>query len=549
VRKINYLYQTGQGWSSQTFPIDTLEDLSLAVDAAGQPHIAYVGYDDLLHYATWDGSQWQQETAQPLADYPAPSAVSIALDSQGRPVIAFQSGSGIRYTSRTDQGWTLEYLNNDAFGRWLSLALDDQDVPHLAYYDTGQDRQMYATRPAGSWLITLVDDDADTGHFTDLALDQQGQPHISYAYYAYFQPGSEFHPATELRYARLTAGQWLTETAQAGTTHHYPLLAIDNEDQLHAIYQDRAHSQWYYIYQTQSGWASEPISLTTTQYPSVAFTLDSAGNPRIAYYDSEADLRYAYRTNVGWFSQLVTAAAGAPSEHFDVSLALDTNDAPHILYHHLAANELQYAHLSGDQWVIETVTKADIDASISLAVDSLNQPHAAYEDETTNQLSYAYRQAGQWFMEAIGDYASHISLALDSQDNPHIVYWHGNQLSYIYWTGSVWSDQVITSPAQYYPLRRPSFALDQDDHPRVAYIFIDKFYYYVRFAHHDGANWLISHVDGGWGTADYPDLAFNSQGIPFILYLERLNGHLKLARPAVGITYSPLTLKSQGGTP
>jgi hypothetical protein len=537
--QLHYLYQTEQGWFNHYFfpTIDSIDVLSLALDQANHPHIAYAT-SDYLHYATWDGSQWQLETVQPLG---SSYAVSIALDSQDRPAIAYQDGDGIRYTTRTDQGWNLEIFNNDAFAIWLSLALDHQDIPHLAYYDTSQDRQMYATRPAATWLITVVDDDTDTGHFTDIALDQQGQPHLTYAYYPFFGTGDEYLPAYTVRYAHLTGSQWLTETASFGSYHRFPSIAIASDDSLHVVY--KAYSSWRYAHETASGWLTETITMPPVHPAAkVSFVLDAADNPHLAYFDSKMALYYAYRSNNTWVSQLVTTSLGVPFETLIVSLALDNSQNPHLAYFHRFNDEVHYAYRSGDEWVIETVAANPrvTGGSLSLALDSLNRPHLAYEDDENNQLMYARRVAGQWLIEALEGSGTTIFLALDSQDHPHIAHIGNDELTYTYWSGKAWLNQVVDQPYIGYTGSVASLVLDQSDHPYIAYT---EYRDSLKLAHFDGKSWLIHRVDAGLYTGNYPSLALNSQGIPFILHQDRLNGHLKLSRPAAAVTYAPLIFK------
>jgi hypothetical protein len=103
---------------------------SLAMDAAGRPHIAYY---DLTHgdlkYAHFDGAVWQQE--------------------------------------RVDEAGLV--------GQYTSLALDGAGRPHIAYYDLTHGALRYARFDGTAWLTETVDSGPYAGYYTSLALDGAGR--------------------------------------------------------------------------------------------------------------------------------------------------------------------------------------------------------------------------------------------------------------------------------------------------------------------------------------------------------------------------------------
>ena len=102
-------------------------------------------------------------------------------------------------------------------------------------------------------------------------------------------------------------------------------------------------------------------------------------------------------------------------------------------------------------WNIETVdaTSNEVGWYTSIAVASNNKPHIAYYDFTNNDLKYAYLSNSGWNIEVVdtnaGDSAS---LAIDSNDNPHISYTqfkNNNDLGYAVKEGTSWSIETVDS--------------------------------------------------------------------------------------------------------
>ena len=87
-------------------------------------------------------------------------------------------------------------------GMFTALALDAEGEPHISYQDDTYRRLKYAHRVAGMWAVEIVDDDGDVGDFnTSIAVDIDGTPHITY-YDA---------TAGALKYAERAGGEWNVE--------------------------------------------------------------------------------------------------------------------------------------------------------------------------------------------------------------------------------------------------------------------------------------------------------------------------------------------------
>ncbi|MBN1954582.1 MAG: hypothetical protein JW900_05975 [Anaerolineae bacterium] len=327
--------------------IEALDDAawggaSLALDAAGQPHITY--YDGALQYAHYDGMAWSFSTVD---------------------------GSG-------DVGY------------WNSLALDSnlsegQARPHVSYRDWSTNDLKYAYHDGTTWNSETVDSAGNVGGFTSLALDGSDLPHISYC---------AFSPDWDLKYAHYNGTTWDIETVDGpAEVGRYSSLALDAAGRPHIAYYDDSNKDLKYAYHDGSGWQLSTVdhSGDVGQYTSIA--IDPLGRPHISYHsgDPDWDLKYAFHDGSTWQIETVDAAGWVG---VDTSLAVDAGGQIHIAYRQFGDWDLRYAHYDGAVWRTETVDHVDdVGAFASLAVDAAGRPHIAYYDDTAGDIKYAW---GEW---------------------------------------------------------------------------------------------------------------------------------------------------------
>lgn len=208
----------------------------------------------------------------------------------------------------------------------------------------------------------------------------------------------------------------------------------------------------------------------------------------------------------------------------------------------------------------------------SIAVDSAGRPHIAYQAErmvpTYRQvLVYAYFDGAAWQIEELGGGGSASAIALDADDQPHIVHvLTTGGLEYLQYDDGTWERETppVLAPFGFTPLslaldsdgeahvvfedsgtRRPSYAsstsdwipvelaastgpggslaLDALDRPHVALPLTE--IGTVRYAHFDGAQWVSEDVydpnDVPASVQNLPEgvaLALDPDGRPQILF-------------------------------
>ncbi|UCE66686.1 MAG: hypothetical protein JSU85_01320 [Candidatus Zixiibacteriota bacterium] len=141
-----------------------------------------------------------------------------------------------------------------------------------------------------------------------------------------------------------------------------------------------------------------------------SMAIDSEDNPHIAYYDEDFnDLRYAYFNGETWSVEVVDSIGDAG---LYCSIALDSQNVPHISY--------QQEYL-GYHWSLKYATPADTgwykifvdcsyDTSIaeigeysSIAINNDGYPCISYTQNGPDEVKYAYKDSGGWHIDVVNN--------------------------------------------------------------------------------------------------------------------------------------------------
>ena len=188
---LKYAFFDGKTWYVQTLDhhITRGKFSSIAIDSAGNPHIAYSdqGIGD-LRYTYFDGTTWDNGVADSHNAQNSYLGIgnSIALDSSGNPSIAYfdMSKRTVKLAQWNGKVWKTEVVDQlvdvPSYADRVSLKLDSQGVPHVAYYDGGLGALKYAEKDDKGWNVEVVDNQGKVGLYPSLALGLNNQPYISY---------------------------------------------------------------------------------------------------------------------------------------------------------------------------------------------------------------------------------------------------------------------------------------------------------------------------------------------------------------------------------
>jgi hypothetical protein len=424
--RLYYAAWDGQQWTSSV--VDTAylmaPSTSLALDSQGRPHIVYESnednsLDENLRYATWNGSEWQRQTVYANAE--PDGFYSLALDAQERPHISFFHGvvdNDLYYARWDGAQWQIETVDAAGFvGRHNSLALDAAGNPHIAYYDNSAHSLKYASRSgAGPWQIAVVDSTVASGQYASLSLDTGDRPHI-----AYVSDG-------DVRYARHDGSAWQFDTIPVAFSQaERTVLALDVNDDPHLIWNVFPTGNVWYGRRQGGGWQTG-LAANTPVAGGQDLAVDADLRPHISYYHSDyGDLRYAV-LDEPWRIQVLDT----PGLVERPSLALPVggyNRPPELSYYKPPAGLLRHAAWENGLWQltgIDFISAAGADPSLAIGNDG--RPRVSYYDADSQQLRYAAGTSSGWISEVADTVAGtgRFSNLLLQGARPDIVYWDDN---------------------------------------------------------------------------------------------------------------------------
>ncbi|MBE0695552.1 MAG: hypothetical protein IH586_01385, partial [Anaerolineaceae bacterium] len=314
---------------------------TLAFDSHDYPHIAY--YDEtnsMLRYAYWNGSVWKIDFVDGSLLVPSPELDSNPSQADGAPdllqdnlqldpsaVDGIESPGPLRGLISHKQG----------VGGYPSLALDKQNQAHIAYYDFSLKNLKYAVKQNGTWSKVTVDSTGDVGTYPSLAVTSSGSPIIAY------------YDATngKLKLATQSGSTWtrITLDGSDSTTDNkvglYASLVLDSADQPRiAYYNSSAHTLKYW----RNG-SAKTLGSNMGQYASLRLHPD--GRAFITYFnEADQNLAMISLTSAGSDGEWVVDQVDSDNYVGRMgSLAISKAGLIGMVYYHSSNSELRYAEI------------------------------------------------------------------------------------------------------------------------------------------------------------------------------------------------------------
>lgn len=333
-----------------------------------------------------------------------------------------------------------------------------------------------ALASAQVWTIRTVDSGCGNVSTTSLELDTMDQAHISYGSYT---NGSQ----SAQKYAVGTGSIWNTSVVASDFTGdmlgRHSSIALDTAENPVISYTNRNAGNLYYAGWTGSSWSIEIVDSGDTYMCSPSICVNSLNSPSIAYSKGNllsSNTMYA-RFDSSW---LVSYIDVTPGRGWWVSMALNSLDKPNVAYcDNNNPDALWYAVLGPEHWarVLVDSSSSGAGTNCSIAIDSNDRPHISYSGVvgSENALKYAYYNGSSWEISVVDNSGecgqAHTSIALDTSDNPHISYYHHatESLKYAYHDGSdTWTFTTVDAGG-FETGACSSIDIDSDGNPHISY--------------------------------------------------------------------------------
>jgi len=320
-----------------------------------------------------------------------------------------------------------------------------------------------------------------------------------------------------------------------------------------------------------------------SEYPSLC--LDNSGNPHIAWHDfifANNEIYYLKWNGTEWVDadgsgQEPENISNTIGSSFYPSLSLDSSGNPHIAWKdYISGNnyDIYYLEWNGSElkWVdakgssgresINVSTNTTYSGFASLCIDSSGNAHIAwvnYTDSTADTADIYYlKWNGSEWVDADGSGRESInvsknsgqsrnpSLRLDSSGNPHIAWDNigsgAYDIYYLEWNGSEWVDadgsgqeSINVSKTSGLDSGNPSLYLDTSGNPHIAWferVSVNNTTHDIYYLKWNGAAWVD--VDGSGqesknvlstsGDSRDPSLYLDAFGKPHIAWTESTSG-------------------------
>jgi hypothetical protein len=309
--------------------------MSVAADNDGNIHLSYQS-KGVVKYAFRPAhqSRWFTMDLAGTEGY-SNAPTHLALDPKGNPHVCYTPGV-LKYASFDGKRWNIQQIDPGSglieYNCWVAIAPDG--TPHVTWYQYGNPTGGYylhvkhAVLQNGTWMARTVDFEGQTGKWNSIAVDAQGVPHMSYDS---FLKGA-------LKSAVFDGQEWkvtLVEDREMGGDAYNRGMGnciIVNRDgfaQISYEYDDTLRYAW----QTGSSWKTETIDHITTTGSWMGFrtrqALDPEGNPHVVYEDG-GSVKQAVWDKSHWQIQVISSP-GIEKQRFS-DIAIDHDGTIFIAY-------------------------------------------------------------------------------------------------------------------------------------------------------------------------------------------------------------------------
>ena len=551
----------------------------LAVDASGVLHILY---RDLaiagLFYGRRDENGW---TITLISKNARAGHLAVAPDGVAHVLFASADAKQLIYATNASGSFAQTVLRPLETGKRVvaaDFALDSAGRPHVAYVygvlvpipPTGinfQTNVYYAATADGkAWQTEVVGNHPASAEIA-ITMDQNGAAHLVYNWFWGNWPYYEYRG--EHVYATNRSGAWVQQNIAAATNESRYRLFVEPDGSARLIVNEPIDDHWA-IYGNKSGsWTGAALP-----FPVHAFLdgIMADGVMHLAVGDDlDGTLHYANNASGTFVDVPIEESKGAGLAY----LMRDGHGEMHLIYGLMPfvgsdiPSGLQHAHYAGGDWPRETVLADhvignfaagafgddlfvcfaeefqlylgdNIDGAWSaqpldltgdlpaMALDADGAAHVIwfnfpYPPNAYYQLNYADNRSGGWISQILDDRAEYYyDIAADSHGAAHVAYLGPDNYTLLYATNAsgAWQSELVYDGTGVAGIDLPTIAVGPDDHVHIVFgrsggTYPDYTYEQIHAERIDNA-WQVEQIDEkseGWAR-----VTFGEDGTFHVLY-------------------------------
>ncbi len=326
VAGVGYATNATGSWVEKPVAGGQAHSASIAVDASGRAHVAYQRATSAplgIWYATNVTGSFVSTIARASSSEGGHgNTYAYAVDAGGHQHVALASrygdtSAGLYYGSDLTGTWVVTKVSS-AWPTSVSMAIDTNGRPHVAFTQqinaltnqvlpTGQWRVGYATNASGTWVVDTASSGASFGGSAAIALDAANQPILVYP----------DEPTTHLVRARRVGGTWTKDTIFSGASNiRDPSVTLDAGGVLHvavsAALPGDPGLRIEYIRGTTGSWTAQAVTGGTVYRFSPTIGRAADGTTWISHWTDDGQIWVHRRPASGtWTGTLLDTALGA----------------------------------------------------------------------------------------------------------------------------------------------------------------------------------------------------------------------------------------------
>jgi hypothetical protein len=309
---------------------------------------------------------------------------AMAFDGAGNLNFAwYDSVAGVlRYAKRNshDVWGSITTIDGGNFtGLAVSMALDKNGLPGVAYYDAPNADLKYAHFNGTSWSVQVVDSKNSVGLNPSLRFNSKGRAVISY----YKTTGGDLRMAVQG-----SSSFSITSIQTTGDVGQFSSLALNTATGRWAVaYTDYTAGGFRYATQNSNGtWSNTLVDNPGPGGGYVSLAFDKNKQAAFSYYDARnGDLRFA-RVSGGKWVKTVVASKNVQGQFSNLYFDPQASSNPAIIYWKRTGDTLQSARANSAGVFSVKTLRSSAGMYASVALDKAGNETVAFLDDTTGNV-------------------------------------------------------------------------------------------------------------------------------------------------------------------